>query len=99
MGTNEISPAQMTKAKQDAAVLLRIRQATGPGDEVDPRAIQIVAEAAADSDPRTVHALVIALVQFGWMTADFLTRSARGHELNASELDVLLEMLQSDTSG
>lgn len=88
----------MAKAKRDAGDLLRLRLEVAPGDtQLDPRATQIVADAAADSDPRTLHALVVALVQFGWMTADFLTWNARGHELDRNELDGLIELMQSDT--
>lgn len=95
----EITDDQMNAAKQQAADLLRIRLRAGTVQSIDRSATDIVAAAAADSDPRVLQALVVALVQFGWMTADFLTRCARGHELNATELELLIDMLQSDSKG
>lgn len=99
MAAKTISDAQMMKAKKQAAELLRIREASQPGDDVDPRALQIVSDAVGDPDPLTLHALVIALVQFGWMSADFLTRSTERHELDANELERLIELFQSDAAG
>lgn len=99
MPAQDITPAQMAQAKADAAELLRIREQKRSGRDVDPRVVAIVEAAADDSDPRVLLALIIALVQFGWMAADFLTRSQRGHELNADELDLLIELHQADAAG
>lgn len=96
----EISAEDMAKAKEDAAELLRIRVAVDPTDtQLDPRAVQIISQTVASGDAHEVFALVIALVQFGWMTADFLIRQAKGHELDRRELDRLIELFQSDTKG
>ena len=97
MASRRISSEMMAKAKEDAAALARLRLNPPADGSVHPQAQQIVDDAVQDPDPLRIHALVLALVLFGWQNADFLTRNAVGHELDADELERLIELFQSDT--
>jgi len=101
-----ITPAHMAAAKERFASMVFLRHriartgptAAGAADPALQRALtnEIVKALGKRPSPDAV-ALMLAAVQFGWMTADFLAH-AHGSEggLGEDELSHLLEVFQSD---
>src|SRR3954462_8182933 len=99
-----ITPAHIAAAKRRVSELLwlRLRIATiadPDSNDADPaleRAmLNTISEAIDPDEPEGILALVLALVQYGWMTSEFVAFGV-GRDLDDAELTELLDVYMAD---
>jgi hypothetical protein len=102
----QITPEHIAAAKRRVAELLwlrlRIARVADPdSSDADPalqRAMLNTITGAIDPDePEGIIALVLCLIQYGWMTSEFVAFGV-GRDLDEEELQDLLDVFMADDS-